>query len=90
MALTDAGILSLGDLAEGGRAYVRQVKGGQAYRGRMAALGFTIGAPLQLLQNTGRGPVIVLIRGMRVALGRGEALKVLIAPGDGGNDQPQR
>ncbi len=90
MALTEKRILSLGDLAEGAQARVYQVQGGQGFRGRVAALGFTIGVPLRLLQNTGRGPVIVLIRGTRVALGRGEALKVLVAPEESGNENPQQ
>jgi len=90
MALTEKPTLPLGDLAEGAQARVRQMQGGQAFLGRMAALGFTLGTPLRLLQNARRGPVIVLIRGTRVALGRGEALKVLVAPEEGGNDDPRQ
>jgi ferrous iron transport protein A len=90
MALTEKQILTLGDLAEGAEAHVHQVQGGHTYRGRMATLGFTAGAPVRLLQNAGRGPVIVLIRGTRVALGRGEALKVLVVPREAENAEPQR
>jgi ferrous iron transport protein A len=89
MALTEKRILSLGELSEGAQARVHQMQGGQAFLGRMAALGFTTGTPLRLLQNARHGPVIVLIRGTRVALGRGEALKVLVAPEEGGNEEPQ-
>lgn len=90
MALREERILSLGELAEGAQARVHQVQGGQAFRGRVATLGFTLGTPLRLLQNAGRGPVIVLIRGTRVALGRGEALKVLVAPEESGNENPRQ
>jgi len=41
-------------------------------------LGFTEGVEVQVIQNYGRGPLIALVRGARVALGRGEALKVLV------------
>jgi ferrous iron transport protein A len=82
-------ILPLGELPEGARAHVHQLQGGRGFLGRMAALGFTVGTPLRLLQSAGRGPVIVLIRDTRVALGRGEALKVLVTPEGTGNEGPQ-
>lgn len=37
-----------------------------------------------MIQNFGRGPIIVLVRGTRIALGRGEAERVWITP-NGGN-----
>lgn len=45
---------------------------------RAAALGFTPGAKVTVVQNYGRGPIIVAVRGTRLALGRGEALKIRI------------
>jgi len=45
---------------------------------RMVSLGFTPGTEVTLLQNYGRGPLLVTVRDTRVALGRGEALKVLV------------
>jgi len=50
---------------------------------RLATLGFTPGAKLTMVQNFGRGPLIVSIRGTRIALGRGEAAKVHVARGEG-------
>jgi ferrous iron transport protein A len=50
---------------------------------RLATLGFTPGAKLTMVQNFGRGPLIVSIRGTRIALGRGEATKVRVARGEG-------
>jgi len=44
----------------------------------MAALGFTPGAEVTIVQNFGHGPLIVLLRDTRVALGRGEAGKVSV------------
>ena len=43
---------------------------------RLLALGFTPGAEVKMIQNLGIGPVIVLVRDTRVALGRGEASKI--------------
>ena len=41
-------------------------------------MGFTPGARLRVIQNRGRGPLIVAVRDTRVALGRGEAEKILV------------
>jgi ferrous iron transport protein A len=72
------GILPLAEVPEGTQAVVQGLRGGAGFLGRMAALGFIVGGKVSVLQNSGRGPVIVLVRDTRVALGRGEALKVLV------------
>jgi len=46
--------------------------------GRLAVLGFTPDAEVMMLQNFGRGPLIVTVRDTRIALGRGEAGKVRV------------
>jgi ferrous iron transport protein A len=45
-------------------------------------MGFTPGETISMVQNYGRGPIIVSIRGTLLALGRGEARKVAVRPGD--------
>jgi Fe2+ transport system protein FeoA len=59
-------------------AIVRQLSGGVGFRSRLASLGFTPGAQITMLRNMGHGPVIVRLRGTRIALGRGEAHKILV------------
>lgn len=66
------------DIKNGARCLVRRLWGGKDFVNRMAALGFTMGAEVKVVQNYGHGPVIVSVRDVRVALGRGEALKVLV------------
>jgi ferrous iron transport protein A len=68
----------LGNLPTGARATVCRLCGGREFAARAAALGFTPGAEVTVLQNYGHGPVIVLVRGSRVALGRGEAQKIQV------------
>jgi DtxR family Mn-dependent transcriptional regulator len=68
--------VALPDLANADRAIVHDVRGGQSFVGRCLALGFTPGAPIRMIQNFGSGPLIVLVRDTRVALGRGEAQRI--------------
>jgi ferrous iron transport protein B len=70
--------LLLSDLPTGARGVVRQLRGGREFTGRLAAMGFTIGAELEVIQNSGGGAIIVAVRNTHVALGRGEAVKVQV------------
>jgi ferrous iron transport protein A len=68
----------LSDLAAKRRASVQVLRGGKDFTGRMAVLGFVPGSVVTVIQNYGRGPVLVTVKDVRIALGRGEALKVLV------------
>jgi ferrous iron transport protein A len=76
-------MIPLSDVKVGKHAVVNQLCGGREFTNRIAALGFTIGAEIKVLQNYGKGPVIVSLRDSRVALGRGEAIKVLVVMENG-------
>jgi ferrous iron transport protein A len=71
--------IPLSAVAPGEVGVVCQLAGGRGFMSRLAAMGFTLGAEVTMVQNFGRGPVIVLVRDTRVALGRGEAIKVLVS-----------
>ena len=70
--------ISLAELVAGEHAMVRSFTGGRAVTNRLALLGFTPGAEIDMTQNYVHGPLIVTVRGTRVALGRGEAAQVLV------------
>jgi ferrous iron transport protein A len=70
--------LPLSQLPVGVTAQVIQILGGHGLVNRIACLGFTPGAEVELLQNFGRGPLIAIARGSRLALGRGEAEQILV------------
>jgi ferrous iron transport protein A len=55
-----------------------KLNGGHKLVSRLATLGFVPGARLSLVQNYGHGPLIVLVRGARIALGRGEAARLMV------------
>lgn len=78
--------LTLSAVARGEQVRLRSITGGHELLGRLASLGFTPGAWLSVVQNRGRGPLIVELRGTRVALGRGEATRILVERDGGHSD----
>ncbi len=76
---------NLSKVRNGERVQIARMLGGHSFLSRLASLGFTPGAELRVVQNFGRGPIIVNVRDTRVALGRGEASKILVRQA-GGND----
>jgi Fe2+ transport system protein FeoA len=70
--------IPLNTLGKGEHAFVTSLPGGRAVSNRLVSLGFTPGVKLDMVQNFGHGPLIVALRGTRVALGRGEAAKIMV------------
>jgi ferrous iron transport protein A len=74
--------ISLAELPSSRAGAVREIGGGGSFAARCLALGFTPGTRVQMVQNIGRGPVIVTVRDTRIALGRGEASAITVTPVD--------
>ena len=72
--------ISLAKLAADKLATILSFSSGRLEMMRLASLGFTPGAQIAMTQNYGRGPLIVTVRGTRVALGRGEAEQIFVQP----------
>ena len=70
--------ISLSNMAAGENARFLGFQGGRNIKNRLVSLGFTPGVPVKMTQNYGRGPLIVIVRGTRVALGRGEASRIMV------------
>jgi ferrous iron transport protein A len=66
------------DLPAGGRGVVRLLRGGKDLNHLMAAQWFTSGVEVTVVQNYGHGQILVAIKDTNIALGRGEALKVMV------------
>ncbi len=69
---------SLAELYANEQATILSFASGRVETARLASLGFTPGAEVNMIQNYGHGPLIVTVRGTRVALGRGEAAKIFV------------
>lgn len=68
----------LDQLVAGTRAVVSALRGGRAFASRLAGMGISVGCQIEVLQNPAHGPLLVLVRDTRIALGRGEASKILV------------
>jgi ferrous iron transport protein A len=68
-------IQRLVDLPVGQQGMVRRLEGGKSFISRLAAMGFTPGAPVKILRRNGEGPVLVSLRGAQVALATAKLLK---------------
>jgi len=77
--------IQLSTIRPGESVCIQRMGGGHHFVSRLASLGFTPGTRLRVIQNFGHGPIIVSLRSTRVALGRGEAAKILVEAlaGDG-------
>lgn len=76
---------ALSAVHSGEQVCIHRIRGGHQLLSRLASLGFTPGARLRVVQNYGRGPIIVKLRDTRVALGRGEAAKIEVERQGEGN-----
>jgi len=63
--------------AIGEQVRLESIKGGEKMLHRLTALGLTPGVELSVVQNAG-GPLLLSVRGSRIALGRGMAQKMMV------------
>lgn len=68
----------LTETAPGERVRVEQMPRGEHAAARLLSMGISKGAEMDVL-SAGHGPVVVAVRGTRLALGRGEAEKIIIS-----------
>lgn len=57
---------------------VNSLQGGNTFINRATSLGFVPGIQLKILKNSLSGPLIVEIRDSQVAIGKGEAMKIMV------------
>jgi Fe2+ transport system protein FeoA len=76
--LSSFGQRNLSQIREGEKVVIASLHEGNDLNRRLASLGFTPGVDIEIMQNFGRGPMIVKVRGTKVAIGRGEADKIKV------------
>ncbi|MEM2575482.1 MAG: FeoA domain-containing protein [Sulfolobales archaeon] len=65
------------DVSNGVKVKIVDIVAGQGLRNRLMQMGLTPGTILDVIENS-KGPVIVLVKGVTLALGRGMANKILV------------
>lgn len=70
--------LHLAQIKSGDHVVLLDFNAGKGLINRLNSLGMTPGADIRVVQNIGRGPLIVSVRGARIALGRGEAEQLVV------------
>jgi ferrous iron transport protein A len=62
----------------GRRVVLVSIEGGRCAEMRLAEMGFLPGVEIQMVNNSGIGPLTVIIKGTKLALGHGLARKILV------------
>jgi len=65
--------------AAGQKLRLMDIHAGHQLTHRLAELGITRGVELEVVQDAG-GPLLISVRGSRIAMGRGMAHKLLVTP----------
>lgn len=78
MTLYSVQSLSLDEIKTGDHATFQANTAQKEIASRLISLGFTPGVDIEMTQNYGRGPLLVTLRGTRVALGRQEARNIIV------------
>ncbi len=68
--------IELAGLESGYKARLVCIRAGLAMKERLAAMGLIPGTLMAVIQNQGRGRMIVEVRGTRIMLGRGISNKI--------------
>jgi len=72
------GIRSLATVKSGERARLVRVDAGRGLNSRLAALGFVPEVEITVVSNGHPGPFVVLVKDVKMALGRGVAHKIVV------------
>ncbi|ENN96266.1 FeoA family protein [Methanocaldococcus villosus KIN24-T80] len=70
-------MMSLADVEEGKVVVIKDILAGHGLKNRLQSMGLVIGDKVKVLKNS-HGPVIVENRGVKIALGRGVAMKIIV------------
>lgn len=62
----------------GHRLKIKAIHGGRGLQARLSAMGLIPGMHIEVISNNQRGPLVVLVMGSRIILGRGMAQKIMV------------
>ncbi len=62
----------------GQNAILKDISWGMKIKRKLYDMGMTPGTPVSMINSSGRGPIILDVRGSRLALGRGISEKIQV------------
>jgi Fur family ferric uptake transcriptional regulator len=80
-------LLPLALAKTGERVVIREITGGRTARARLASMGLRTGDPVEVINNTGEGRIILGHDCTRLAIGRGLAQTIIVSLPDDGRGQ---
>ncbi|HEY9077975.1 MAG TPA: FeoA family protein [Anaerolineaceae bacterium] len=70
--------IPLTELKVGEHAHIVSIPSGRMIQQRLVSIGITPGIEVTMTQNYHHGPLVVTVRDTRIALGTGEAKRILV------------
>ena len=71
-------MIPLSAVEAGRKVYIVAVDSGKGLQGRLAAMGLVPGVQVDVVLNSLHGPFIVAVKGSRIILGQGMAMKIIV------------
>jgi len=71
-------MIPLGYLSECHSGIIVDIRGGRGLVRRLIDMGLTSGTLVHIIKSAGPGPVLIEVRGSRIAVGRGIAMKIFV------------
>ncbi len=75
-------VVSIVNCAEGDIVVLVKIDGGKEVKKRLSDMGFIPKAEIKILKKSKVGPLVLEVRGARIAIGRGEAAKIFVEKED--------
>ena len=71
-------VVPLALMAPGERGEIVEIRGGYGMAKRLYGMGLTPNSIVEVIVSNPAGPILINIRGSRVAIGKGMAMKILV------------
>ncbi|ASJ12455.1 Fe2+ transport protein [Thermococcus thioreducens] len=71
-------VVPLSEMGPGDKGIVVNILGGHNARQKLVSMGLTPGATIQVLESHPMGPIIISVGGVRFAIGKGLAGRVMV------------
>ncbi|MFC1583000.1 ferrous iron transport protein A [Planctomycetota bacterium] len=70
--------MQLSETAAGSKVKIARVDAGRGLTARLAAMGIIPGTNITVAVNDRKGPIVVMVKDSKIALGRGMVEKILV------------